>query len=180
LHERCGHDFRARVMTFAANRPAGTKKEVYRELLQQAEGLLEGEDDAIANAANLTSLIYFGLDDLNWVGFYFLKREELVLGPFQGKPACVRIGIGKGVCGAAVAQRRALIVPDVNEFPGHIPCDAASRSELVVPLTLSGKMLGVLDLDSPSIARFDFEDQQGIEALAGCWGKRSKLTAPLI
>jgi L-methionine (R)-S-oxide reductase len=162
-------------MTFVAVKPAGTKAEVYRELAQQAEGLFAGERDAIANAANLASLIWFGLEDLNWSGFYFLKGGELVLGPFQGKPACVRIAIGKGVCGTAVARGASLVVPDVDAFPGHIPCDSASRSELVVPLTQTGKIVGVLDLDSPLLNRFDEDDRAGMEKLAALWSAASFL-----
>ena len=146
---------------------AADKPGFYRELLAQAEGLLHGERDAIANAANLAALIFDAVEDLNWAGFYFLKSErELVLGPFQGKVACVRIPVGKGVCGSAVAERRSQRVEDVDAFPGHIACDGASRSELVVPLIRDGAVLGVLDLDSPSPGRFMPEDQAGFEALA--------------
>jgi L-methionine (R)-S-oxide reductase len=150
--------------------PALPKAEAYCDLLSQAEGLFHGETDAIANAANLSALIYHGLPELNWAGFYLLKGEgELVLGPFQGKPACIRIPLGRGVCGAAAERRESMLVPDVHAFPGHIACDAASRSELVVPLLRDGKVLGVLDLDSPLPNRFDAEDQAGIEALAALW-----------
>ena len=143
------------------------KPAFYRELLAQAEGLLQGERDAIANAANLSALIYDAVDDLNWAGFYFLKGpQELVLGPFQGKVACVRIPVGKGVCGAAVAEGKSQLVPDVHAFPGHIACDAASASELVVPLYAGDRLIGVFDLDSPRVNRFDAEDQHGLEALA--------------
>ena len=141
-------------------------REFHAELARQAEGLLVGERDWIANAANLASLIYNSLPDLNWAGFYFLKGDTLVLGPFQGKPACVRIAMGRGVCGAAARQRRTLRVDDVNAFPDHIACDSASRSELVVPLIAGGKVLGVLDLDSPKPSRFGADDQAGIEVLA--------------
>lgn len=151
------------------------KQTLYGELLSQARGLFAGERDAIANAANLSALIYQGLPDLNWAGFYFLKGRELVLGPFQGRPACVRIGWGKGVCGTALAQAKTLIVADVHEFPGHIACDAASNSELVVPLIRDGKPLGVLDLDSPKRARFDGEDARGLEAMAQAWLDASAL-----
>ena len=138
----------------------------YRELVAQAEGLLLGERDAIANAANLSALIYDAVPDLNWAGFYFLRSAgELVLGPFQGKVACVRIPVGKGVCGSAVAQARSMLVPDVHAFPGHIACDSASRSELVVPLLRDGAAFGVLDLDSPLPGRFDSEDAAGCERL---------------
>ena len=154
---------------FDGERPAGTKPQIYRELSLMAEGLFRGERDAIANAANLTGLLWMGLAELNWAGFYFLRGGELVLGPFQGKPACVRIALGSGVCGTAAAGRKTTIVPDVETFPGHIACDAASRSELVVPLLKGTQLVGVLDLDSPSLARFDQEDANGIEPLAALW-----------
>lgn len=147
-------------------RPSGTKTEVYAELATMYRGLVDGEPDAIANAANLTALIAWGLPDLNWAGVYILKGEVLVLGPFQGLPACVRIPIGRGVCGAAAVERRSVLVPDVHAFPGHIACDAASRSELVVPLVRDGSVIGVLDLDSPVANRFDPADQHGCETLA--------------
>jgi L-methionine (R)-S-oxide reductase len=146
----------------------------YRELAQQLDGLLSDERDAIANAANTSALIFTSLPDLNWAGFYFLRSpNELVLGPFQGKPACVRIAVGRGVCGAAVEQRRSMLVEDVHAFTDHIACDAASRSELVVPLIKEDRILGVIDLDSPSLARFDHDDQRGIEALAAIYVKAS-------
>ncbi len=149
---------------------AADKAGFYRELAAQAEGLLHGERDAIANAANLSALIYDAVEDLNWAGFYFLKSaRELVLGPFQGKVACVRIPVGKGVCGSAVAERRSQLVPDVHDFPGHIACDAASRSEVVVPLMREGVVLGVLDLDSPLPGRFTPEDLAGFEVLAALY-----------
>ena len=154
---------------FEGDRPTGPKAQIYRELALMAEGLFAGERDAIANAANLSALLWMGLDRLNWAGFYFLRGSGLVLGPFQGRPACVRIELGKGVCGSAAQTRRTVIVPDVEAFPGHIACDAASRSELVVPLIAQGKLLGVLDLDSPDIGRFDAEDALGIETLAALW-----------
>jgi L-methionine (R)-S-oxide reductase len=138
----------------------------YTALARQLESLLAGERDLIANAANTSALIFDALSDVNWVGFYFLKDGELVVGPFQGKPACVRIALGKGVCGTAALERRAVLVPDVHEFPGHIACDAASRSEIVIPLLRDGEVLGVLDLDSPSLARFDEADRHGLERLA--------------
>ncbi|WP_395682988.1 GAF domain-containing protein [Inquilinus sp.] len=154
--------------------PALPKAEAYRDLLSQAEGLFHSETDAIANAANLSALIFNGLPHLNWAGFYLLRgEEELVLGPFQGKPACIRIPLGRGVCGTAAERRESVLVEDVHAFPGHIACDAASRSELVVPLLRDGKVLGVLDLDSPLPGRFDAEDQAGIEALAALWVKAS-------
>ena len=145
------------------------KDETFTDLLVQARGLLEGERDPIANAANLAALIFHTLPDLNWAGFYFLKGETLVLGPFQGQPACVRIAKGKGVCGAAVEQRQSLIVDDVHAFPGHIACDSRSRSELVVPLIREGAVIGVLDLDSPSQARFSAADRLGLEKLAALY-----------
>ena len=144
---------------------AGTKSEAYSELLAQARGLLEGERDFTANAANLSSLVFHSLPDLNWAGFYWMKGGELVLGQFQGKPACVRIALGRGVCGTAAQERRTIVVPDVNAFPGHIACDSASRSEVVVPVVHGGRVLGVLDLDSPSPRRFDEEDARGLESL---------------
>jgi GAF domain-containing protein len=161
---------------FAAERPTGSKREVYEELARQARGLFEGERDAIANAANLSALLFGGLAEINWAGFYFLKGSELVLGPFQGKPACVRIALGKGVCGTAMEQRRTLVVPDVGKFPGHIPCDADSRSEIVVPLIAGGRAIGVLDIDSPIPARFDDGDRDGVEALAALWLRASELS----
>ncbi len=157
------------MTAFAAERPTGSKPEIYRELALMAQGLFAGERNAIANAANLSALLWMGLERLNWAGFYFLRDPGLVLGPFQGRPACVRIEVGKGVCGTAAARRQAVIVPDVEDFPGHIACDAASRSELVVPLLAGDRLIGVLDLDSPDRARFDDEDARGIEALAALW-----------
>ena len=145
---------------------ADSKAELYADLLSQAKGLLHDEHDRVANAANFAALLYHSLPDVNWVGFYFMKDGELLVGPFQGKPACVHIALGKGVCGTAAQIRKTQLVPDVNAFPGHIFCDGDSRSELVVPLIHQGEVLGVLDLDSPKLARFDAEDQQGLEALA--------------
>ncbi len=147
----------------------GTKPEFYRELAAQLEALLAGESDVIANAANTSALLFQMMPDLNWAGFYIMRSGELVLGPFQGKPACVRIPVGKGVCGAAVAQQKSMLVEDVHAFPGHIACDAASRSELVVPLVGRDGVIGVIDLDSPSAARFDADDQAGIERIAAIW-----------
>ena len=138
----------------------------YARLAQELNGLLAGESDRIANAANTAALIFAALPDINWAGFYFLRGTELVLGPFQGKPACVRIALGQGVCGAAAAQRRTLVVPDVKKFPGHITCDAASRAEIVVPLLEAGTLIGVLDIDSPVAGRFDEADARGLETLA--------------
>ena len=139
----------------------------YRDLTAQAASMIEGEGDAIANAANLSALLFDQMPDLNWAGFYFLKNpDELVVGPFQGKPACVRIKVGRGVCGTAVERRASILVEDVDAFPGHIACDSASRSELVVPLIKGDEVLGVIDLDSPIPSRFDADDQAGIEAIA--------------
>jgi GAF domain-containing protein len=149
------------------------KQEFYKELSLQLRGLLSGERDAVANAANMSALLYHMLADVNWVGFYFLKGGELVVGPFQGKPACVRIALGRGVCGTAASQRRSVVVPDVHAFPGHIACDAQSRSELVVPLILGEAVAGVLDLDSPAPGRFDEEDRAGCESLAAIYVEAS-------
>lgn len=146
------------------------KAAFYEELAQQLESLLSGEPDPIANAANTAALLFTSLPDLNWAGFYFLRSPtELVLGPFQGKPACVRIAVGRGVCGTAVERRQSMLIEDVHAFEDHIACDAASRSELVVPLIRGDRILGVIDLDSPSPARFDLEDQRGIEAIAAIY-----------
>ena len=154
---------------FTASTLSGSKPEQYAQLLEQARGLLYGEHDRIANAANLSALVYHSLPDLNWVGFYFYDGAELVVGPFQGLPACVRIPLHKGVCGAAASTRQTQRVEDVHAFPGHIACDAASRSELVVPLVHNGELVGVFDLDSPLPGRFDADDQQGLEAIAQAW-----------
>jgi L-methionine (R)-S-oxide reductase len=143
--------------------PTQPKPQLYASIIAQTRALLAGERDAIANFANTTSLLYHSLPDLNWVGFYLLKDGELVVGPFQGKPACVRIAIGKGVCGTAAARRATVIVKNVHEFDGHIACDSASNSEIVVPLLRGNELIGVLDLDSPKFARFDAEDQAGLE-----------------
>lgn len=150
---------------FAVEKISGSRAEMHDELMRQTRGLLEGERDLIANAANLAALIWTLVPDLNWAGFYFMKGGELVLGPFQGKPACVRIAVGKGVCGTAAATRASVVVADVHAFPGHIACDSASNSELVVPLIKSGVVVGVLDLDSPLFARFDDEDRAAFERL---------------
>jgi L-methionine (R)-S-oxide reductase len=138
----------------------------YERLAQELASLLSGEHNLVANAANTSSLLYHSLPDINWVGFYFLRDQELIVGPFQGKPACVRIPLGKGVCGTAAAKRETIIVPDVREFPGHIACDEVSLSEIVVPLIKGEAMLGVLDVDSPRLARFDDADRTGLERLA--------------
>ena len=143
------------------------KAAFYRELVAQARALTTGEPDRVANAANIAALVFQALPRINWAGFYFLQGEVLVLGPFQGKPACVRIPVGKGVCGTAVAEARSQRVEDVHAFPGHIACDADSRSEVVVPLRdEAGAIIGVLDIDSPEPARFDAADLAGVEALA--------------
>jgi len=157
----------ARPAPWNGTSQAGGKAAFYRDLAEELDALLTGETDATANAANAAAAIYHSLPRLNWAGFYFLRGETLVLGPFQGRPACVRIKPGSGVCGTAVRERRSILVPDVEAFPGHIACDTASRSELVVPLFADGRIMGVLDLDSPDLARFDAEDQAGCEALAG-------------
>ena len=138
----------------------------YDELAQQAEGLLSGQRHRIANAANLCALIYEALPDVNWAGFYFLEGGELIVGPFQGKPACVQIEMGRGVCGTAAATRATQRVEDVHAFEGHIACDPASRSEVVVPLIIDGQVIGVLDIDSPRPGRFSEADQSGLERLA--------------
>ena len=153
-------------MSFSATPLTGTKPDQYAQLLAQARALLHGEHDRIANAANLSALVHHALPDLNWVGFYFFDGRELVVGPFQGLPACVRIPLDKGVCGAAARTRQTQRVDDVDAFPGHIACDSASRSELVVPLFRDGALVGVFDLDSPLHARFSVEDQEGLEAIA--------------
>jgi GAF domain-containing protein len=142
-----------------------SQAELHAQLLEQARALLHGERDRTANAANLSSLVFHTLPELNWAGFYWMKGGELVLGPFQGKPACVRIALGRGVCGTAARERRTIVVPDVNAFPGHIACDSASASEVVVPIVTADRVIGVLDLDSPVRARFDANDARALEAL---------------
>jgi L-methionine (R)-S-oxide reductase len=146
--------------------PMQSKAALYPQLLAQLQSLLEGESDRIANLANAAALLFHSLADINWAGCYLLKDGELVVGPFQGKPACVRIALGKGVCGTAAARRETLVVPNVHEFPGHIACDSASNSEIVIPLLRHGELLGVLDVDSPEFARFDAEDRAGLERFA--------------
>ena len=154
-------------MTVQIAKPeTASKTEMYSNLASQLRSLLEGERDFIANAANVSSLLYHALPDLNWAGFYLLKEGELVLGPFQGKPACVRIAMGKGVCGTAAQQRQTILVDNVHEFPGHIACDSESNSEIVLPLVKDGELLGVLDLDSPLLGRFDEDDARGLNELA--------------
>lgn len=151
------------------------KRAGYEQLATHLQGLLAGEPDAIANAANTAALIFDALPEVSWAGFYFLRGGELIVGPFQGKPACVRIALGRGVCGTAAAQRKTLIVPDVAAFPGHIACDAASQSEVVVPLIAAGRVVGVLDLDSARLARFDEVDARGLERLAELFLEASRL-----
>lgn len=150
-----------------------SKTDLYAQLVEEARRLTAGEPDPVANAANLASLVFHGLPGVNWAGFYFLQDDELVLGPFQGKPACVRIALDRGVCAAAARRRETVLVPDVHAFAGHIPCDEASRSEIVTPLLCDRRLLGVIDLDSPTLSRFDAEDQQGLEAIAAVYCQRS-------
>ena len=153
-------------MSFQVSESLSTSKsDLYDQLAVQLSSLLAGECDLIANAANFASVIFHALPDLNWAGFYFLKSDELVLGPFQGQPACVRIPVGQGVCGTAAAKRVTTIVANVHEFPGHIACDSASNSEIVVPLLKGERLIGVLDLDSPIFGRFDEEDAIGLGGL---------------
>ncbi len=151
------------------------KSDTYNELRKQTCSMFERERHPLANSANFASLVYHGLPELNWAGFYFLEDDELVLGPFCGRPACVRIGLGKGVCGTAAQERRTVLVEDVHAFPGHIACDAASNSEIVVPLVKEGRLLGVFDVDSPQKGRFDATDQQGVEALVAAFLERTEL-----
>ncbi|KAE8178397.1 GAF domain-containing protein [Photobacterium carnosum] len=134
----------------------------YHRLTQQALGLIEGETDLIANLSNISALLNMELEQINWVGFYLLKQDQLVLGPFQGNPACVRIPVGRGVCGTAISENKVQRISDVHTFPGHIACDATSNSEIVIPLTVKGKLIGVLDVDSPNLSRFDQNDEQGL------------------
>ncbi|MGE7928023.1 GAF domain-containing protein [Lysinibacillus xylanilyticus] len=141
----------------------GPIAEQYNTLAKQLDALLTGESDRIANLSNASALLNLFLPDINWVGFYVLQGEELVLGPFQGLPACVRIPIGRGVCGTAVKKEETIVVKDVHDFPGHIACDAASQSEIVIPLIKEGQVIGVLDIDSPIVNRFSKEDQEGLE-----------------
>jgi GAF domain-containing protein len=152
-------------MFVAAPIDATSKPQLYIELAGQARGLLHGERDRVANAANFAALVWHALPDINWCGFYFFDGTELVVGPFQGRPACVRIALGKGVCGTAATTRQSQLVRDVNEFDGHIACDSASRSEVVVPLIQGDRLLGVWDVDSPHLARFDDDDRAGMERL---------------
>jgi len=162
-------------MTFQLEqRDSSSKADLYAHLSEQLRSLLEGERDFIANAANFTSLLYHTVPDVNWVGFYLWKDNELVLGPFQGRPACVRIAIGKGVCGTAAELRQTVVVENVHEFPGHIACDSDSNSEIVVPLMRGFELVAVLDLDSPSLNRFDSDDAEGLNELAGIFLESSE------
>ncbi|MFD6155112.1 GAF domain-containing protein [Nocardia sp. NPDC060256] len=153
-------------MSFTVADLTGDRTEQYQQLAAQAQALVADEPDRVANAANVASLVFHALPDLNWVGFYFYDGAELVVGPFQGKPACVRIAIGKGVCGTAAQTRETQLVPDVHAFPGHIACDAETRSEVVIPLVHNGALVGVFDLDSPKPDRFDDIDKAGLESVA--------------
>jgi L-methionine (R)-S-oxide reductase len=155
----------ARPTPWASHQTPGSKADLYGELVRELDALFTGERDPVANAANAAAAVFHALPELNWAGFYFLRDGELVLGPFQGRPACVRIALGRGVCGTAAAVRRSIVVQDVEAFPGHIACDTASRSELVVPLIAGDALLGVLDLDSPLRGRFDDQDRAGCELL---------------
>jgi L-methionine (R)-S-oxide reductase len=154
------------------------KRAGYEQLARQLQGLLAGETDPIANAANTAALLFDALPEVSWAGFYFRRAEELIVGPFQGKPACVRIAVGRGVCGTAAARRTTVIVPDVSAFPGHIACDSASQSEVVVPLSIGDRVLGVLDLDSRRLARFDEADARGLERLAALYVQASRFEEP--
>lgn len=148
------------------------KNQTYRLLLEQGKALLEHETDIIANMANFSALIFNSLPDLNWAGFYIMRSGELVLGPFQGQVACVRIPVGKGVCGTCVATGEIQLVADVHAFPGHIACDAASNSEIVLPVRHNGEIIAVLDIDSPLLSRFDQEDQTGLAQLVQLFEQR--------
>jgi len=139
-----------------------SKKEDYQNICLSLKGLIQEETDALANLANSSALIYNSLEELNWAGFYLYKENQLILGPFQGKPACIRIALGRGVCGTAAQNREVIVVQDVHQFPGHIACDAASASEIVIPIIKNDKLIGVLDIDSPIIARFNEEDRLGL------------------
>lgn len=163
-------------MTYTPSRYDFTDKRAgYEQLATQLHGLLAGETDPIANAANTAALIFDALPEVSWAGFYFLRGGELIVGPFQGKPACVRIALGRGVCGTAAARRATILVSDVNAFPGHIACDTASQSEVVVPLIAADRVAGVLDLDSARLARFDEVDARGLERLAALFVQASRL-----
>lgn len=144
---------------------AENKQQHYVQLAQQIEAIVAGEQDLIANMANISAILYWGLEKVNWAGFYLLKDEQLVLGPFHGQPACIRIPIGTGVCGTAVSEKSIQLIEDVHQFSGHIACDAASNSEIVLPILKDDQIIGVLDIDSPEIARFDLEDQKGLSRI---------------
>jgi GAF domain-containing protein len=152
-----------------------TKSELYNHLNSQLEHLLEGERDLIANASNAAALLFHTLPEVNWAGFYFNRHGELVLGPFQGKPACVRIAIGKGVCGTCAQKKETMVVKNVHEFPGHIACDSASNSEIVVPIVKFNRLIGLLDIDSPSTGRFDHEDKAGLETFVKIFSEHTNL-----
>lgn len=145
--------------------PGSSKRGDYELLVKQLRSLFEGEPDVLANAANMAALVYHGLSEINWVGFYVFSDGQLVLGPFQGRPACTRLRLGKGVCGTTAAERRTVVVPNVHKFPGHIACDSASKSEIVIPIVAGDRLLGVFDVDSPIFDRFDAEDRAGLESL---------------
>ncbi|MFC3121661.1 GAF domain-containing protein [Agaribacter flavus] len=142
------------------------KNVIYESLSQQVSAITQGEPDLIANLANISSILFYGLDDINWAGFYLLKDDELVLGPFQGKSACIRIPLGRGVCGTAAVEAKEQVIYDVHTFDGHIACDAASNSEIVLPIISNGKVIAVLDIDSPSVGRFDQQDAKGLRPIA--------------
>ncbi|MBO7238534.1 MAG: GAF domain-containing protein [Elusimicrobiaceae bacterium] len=154
------------------------KKDIYKELSAQARALLHPRFGWLSNAANLSALIYHNLPDLNWAGFYLLDADVLRLGPFQGKPACTEIALGKGVCGTAALEKKTLVVPDVHQFAGHIACDSASKSEIVIPVIIGGKVWGVLDIDSPVLARFDEVDRAGLEELVRIFTESSFKKCP--
>lgn len=158
---------------FEVKKIDGDKAAFYKELNTQLDHLLHGEPDFIANLANAASLLDVHLDTINWAGFYLWRDDQLILGPFMGKPACVRIPLGKGVCGTAAERRETVVVPDVHAFPGHIACDAASRSEIVVPIVVDGRLIGVLDIDSPVTERFDEGDREGLEAFVAILNKHT-------
>jgi L-methionine (R)-S-oxide reductase len=141
------------------------KPQHYAQLVQQVEAIVAGEQDLIANMANISSILYWALEKVNWVGFYFIKEGQLVLGPFHGQPACIRIPIGKGVCGTAVSENNIQLIDDVHQFSGHIACDAASNSEIVLPIRQNNKVIAVLDIDSPDISRFDLDDKSGLSQI---------------
>jgi L-methionine (R)-S-oxide reductase len=152
---------------FSQTTYSGSSLDQYTMLGKQLDALLEGESNVVANLSNASALLNQFLERINWVGFYLMEDGELVLGPFQGLPACVRIQVGKGVCGTAVAEKKTMLIEDVHAFPGHIACDAASQSEIVIPLVKNGNVIGVLDIDSPELSRFTKEDQEGLELFTG-------------